>query len=363
MKRIILLGSTGSIGTQTLEIIRAHPEEFQIIGLSAHGNTQLFEKQVREFQPKYVLLTSMSENPTQALMSLAQTPEADLIVNALSGSAGCMPMYASLQVGKTVALANKESLVMAGEFFMQIIKETGAKILPIDSEPSAIWQILETRARGYNGNRDDIEKIILTASGGPFWKWKKEELERVSTREALKHPTWKMGEKVSIDSATLMNKAFEIIEARWLFTLPVAKIDVVIHRQSLVHSFVQFIDGNISALLSSADMRIPISYALFYPERRMNLLSRLDFSQLQLTFEKPDYSIFEGPKLAYEIIREGGIMPAVFCLADEVAVEKFLRGEISFLGIYDFIKRAMERIKNIPFSLQALKELPQRLSL
>ncbi len=354
MKRIVILGSTGSIGSQTLDVVRAYPREFQIIGLCAHENTKLFERQVREFQPKYVVQTSVSENPEQALMTLAATPDADLVVNAVSGYAGFMPTYAAVKAGKTVALANKESLVMAGELIMDLAEKMGAKILPIDSEPSAIWQCLE-------GQRSPFEKIILTASGGPFWKWKHTELEKVTAVQALKHPTWKMGEKVSIDSATLMNKAFEIIEAHWLFQAPPEKIEVTIHRQSIVHSLVQFSDGNTVALLSPPDMRIPISYALFYPARAKRAPANLDFSQLQLTFEKPDFSIFQGPKLAYEVLKAGGILPAVFCMADEIAVKKFLAGELSFLGIYDFIKRALDTAANMPLSIEALSELPSRL--
>lgn len=365
MRNIIILGSTGSIGTQTLEVIRANPDAFRVIGLSAHENVELFEKQVREFQPKYVLLTSMSENPVQALQDLASSPDADIVVNALSGSSGLLPTYAACKVGKKIALANKESLVMAGELIMDLAKKTGAQILPIDSEMNAIWQIFQCHPREGGDpsidsrsepgmTKNDIEKIILTASGGPFWKWKRDELERVTVAQALKHPTWKMGEKISIDSATFMNKAFEIIEARWLFDMPPEKIDVIIHRQSIVHAFVQFYDGNTQAVLSAPDMRIPISHALFYPMRASRALSPLNLAELTLTFEKPDYSIFEGPRLAYEVLQAGGIMPAVFCLADEIAVQKFLRSEISFLGIYDFIKRALEKVKNTPLSLDAL---------
>lgn len=350
--RLIILGSTGSIGTQTLDVVRAHPDEFQIIGLSTHQNTALFEQQVKEFTPRHVLQTSVSENPEKALMALASLQDADLIVNALSGYAGLMPTYAACKAGKRIALANKESLVMAGELIMETAKKSGAEILPIDSEPSAIWQSIRAR-----GNTEDVEKIILTASGGPFWKWQRSELENVTVAQALKHPTWRMGEKISIDSATLMNKAFEIIETRWLFDIPPNKIDVTIHRQSIVHALVQFVDGNTAALLSPADMRIPISHALFYPERRPNKFPRLDFSKLQLTFEAPDYSIFEGPRLAYDMLRSGGIMPAVFCMADEIAVNKFLRGEISFLGIYDFIKRALNKVRNESVSIEILQEL------
>ncbi|MBI4994555.1 1-deoxy-D-xylulose-5-phosphate reductoisomerase [Candidatus Peregrinibacteria bacterium] len=361
MKRIIILGSTGSIGTQTLEIVRLYPDEFQILGLCAHSNTELFEKQVAEFKPKYVLQTVMSENPEAALMALASSPDADLIVNAIAGSAGLMPTFAAVKAGKRIALANKESLVMAGELIMELARKMGAEILPIDSEPSAIWQALEAQRSDARGQNSEVEKIILTASGGPFWKWTREQLQKVTAAQALKHPTWDMGQKISIDSATLINKAFEIIETRWIFDIPPQKIDVVIHRQSIVHSMVQFVDGNISAILSQPDMKLPISYALFYPTRASASLSQLDFSKLTLTFEKPDYSVLEGPKIAYEVLKAGGIMPAVFCMADEIAVRKFLAGEISFLGIYDFIKRSLDRVKNTAISIESVKELMQKI--
>lgn len=363
MKKIIILGSTGSIGRQTLDVIRANPGDFQVIGLSARKNVELLESQTREFKPKYVIRTSVTENPEQALASLASAPDADLIVNAISGYSGLMPTYAACKAGKRIALANKESLVMAGELLVDTANKTGAQILPIDSELSAVWRILrntEVDSEVING-QTFTEKIILTASGGPFWKWRTEELKAVSASQALKHPTWKMGEKVTIDSATLMNKAFEIIGAKWLFNMPSDKIEVVVHRQSLVHSLVQFADGNIEAVLGPADMRIPICDVLYYPDRSYNKLPRLDFSQLQLTFDAPDYSVFEGPRLAYDVLAAGGIMPAVLCLADEIAVDKFLSGEISFLGIYDFIKRAISRVKNTRLSIKEIAGLKQRL--
>lgn len=361
MRKVILLGSTGSIGSQVLDVIRLYPDEFHVIGISAYENTALLETQAREFKPKYIVQTGVSENPQQALMALAETPEADFVVNAISGSAGLMPTYAACKAGKKIASANKESLVMAGELLMKLCKETGAEIIPIDSELSAVWQMLKgNRQPSQSGTQQatgnsGIEKVILTASGGPFWKWRRKELEKVTVEQTLKHPTWKMGEKVSIDSATLINKAFEIIATRWLFDIPHEKIDITIHRQSIVHALLQFTDGNTLAVMSRPDMRIVIEAALFYPERRQNTLPRLDFSELQLTFEKPDCEIFEGHKLAYDVLKEGGIMPAVFCLADEIAVNKFLEGELSFLGIYDFIKRALERVKNMPLSLETLK--------
>lgn len=360
MKRIMLLGSTGSIGTQTLDVIRAQKDKFQVLGLCAHRNSAFLKKQIKEFKPKYVLKTSESENPEAALNELVCAPDVDLIVNAISGYAGLMPTYFAVKAGKNVALANKESLVMAGELIMNLAQKTGAKILPIDSEMSAIWQILSPQSP--TTLAEFIEKIILTASGGPFWGFLREKLQNVTAQQALKHPTWNMGKKVSIDSATLINKAFEIIEARWLFDIHTSKIDVVIHRQSIVHGMIQFSDGSISAILSQPDMRLPISYALNFPQRLPNNFSRIDFSKLNLTFEKSDYSILEGPKLAREVLQAGGIMPAAFCIADEIAVKKFLNGEIKFLEIYDFIKRSLENVKNVAISMKSVGELKKFLT-
>lgn len=362
MKKIVILGSTGSIGAQTLDIIRANPRDFCVIGLSAHKNTDLFEKQIREFGPKYIVQTSASENPEKALCALASAQEADLIVNALAGYSGLMPTYAACKAGKKIALANKESMVMAGELLMETAEKMRAEIIPIDSELSAVWQMIENPRTENPRNRiEAVEKIILTASGGPFWKWRREELSRVSVSQALKHPTWKMGEKISIDSATLMNKAFEIMGTRWLFGVAPEKIDVTIHRQSIIHSLVQFKDGNTHAVLSSADMKIPISWALYHPDRASNTLPRLDINELQLTFEKPDYSILEGPKLAYESLKAGGIMPAALCIADEIAVQKFLRGEIQFLEIYDYIHRMLDRAKNAIASIEEIVNLKAKM--
>lgn len=355
MKNIVLLGSTGSIGAQTLDVVRANPDKFRVLGLCAHKASALFEKQIAEFKPKYILKTSESENPEKALEELIRAPSTDLIVNAISGFAGLMPTYFAVKAGKKIALANKESLVMAGELIMELAKKTGAEILPIDSEMSAIWQALP--AKPLIDHKKSVEKIILTASGGPFWGLSRKKLQNVTAEQALKHPTWNMGQKISIDSATLINKAFEIIEARWLFDIPPEKIDVVIHRQSIVHGMVQFVDGNISAILSQPDMRLPISYALNFPDRAPNNFPRVDFSKLNLTFEKPDYSVLEGPKIAYEALKAGGIMPAAFCIADEIAVKKFLNGEIKFLEIYDFIKRSLENVKNVAVSIESIQEL------
>jgi len=356
-KRLVVLGSTGSIGCQTLDIVRALADFFEIIAMSAHSNKELFAMQCKEFAPRHAVVTSESKNSRAELGMLAQLDEADCIVNAIVGVAGVMSTLAAVRAGKTLALANKESLVMAGELVMQLAHEHRARILPIDSEPSAIWQIV-------NGNMRDaaptIERITLTASGGPFYGKLRDELRHVTPEQALAHPTWKMGAKISVDSATLMNKAFELIETRWLFNIPPEKLAVSIHRQSIVHALVHWTDGSVGAAMSPPDMRIPISQALFYPDRAVNPeidMPRLDFSNLQLQFEAPDYSTFEAPKLAYEVMREGGILPAVFCMADEIAVQKFLRREIEFLDIVDEVKRTLDVTRNTPLSVEALNEL------
>ncbi len=353
MKKIIILGSTGSIGTQVLDVVRAFPQELKVIGLSAHGNTELFKKQIEEFQPKYALQTSTVNDPVTELEKLAQTEEADLIVNSVCGSIGMWPTLAALEKGKNVALANKESMVMAGELVSKLQKEKGGRIVPIDSEPWALWTLLE----GKTEHRQAIEKVIITASGGPFWKWEREQLEKVTREQARSHPNWKMGEKISIDCATLMNKAFEIIETRWMFDIDPERIDVTVHRQSIVHGFVQWNDGSLQATLSHPDMRIPIQCALFFPRAIKNSLPRVNLDSLQLTFERPDYSVFKGPLLAYESLKQGGIMPAALCLLNEVAVGKFIRGDIGFLEIYPFIEEGLSRVKNEPVNIISLKKI------
>lgn len=357
-KKIVILGSSGSVGMQTLDIVRDNRDEFEVVGLAANRDSETFKKQVSEFSPKHVFLDSVAENPKRGLAELAALPEADLIVNAVSGCAGFYPALSACKAGKKMVLANKESIVMAGELIMNLAKKTGAQILPVDSEMSAIWQMGNASALPFRFASDThIEKLILTASGGPFYGWTRSQLENVTVEQTLRHPTWKMGAKVSIDSATLMNKAFELIEARWLFDIPMEKIEAVIHRQSLVHALVQFKDGNMQAVLGAPDMRIPLAYALFFPARRANSLPRVDLSKLTLNFEKPDYSVLEGPKLACETMKMGGIMPASLCRADEEAVNKFLVGEISFLGIYDHIKRSIEKVKNTTLSIEAIENI------
>lgn len=359
MKKVVILGSTGSIGTQTLDVISRHPDKFELVGLSANRKSEMSDEQAKKFRPKHTVFCKRHENPQRALEELASLPDADIIVNAISGIHGLSPTIAALKAGKTVLLANKESLVMAGELLKKLVRQFGGKIFPIDSEASALWQLLEHR------DKSSVQLLILTASGGPFRGFTLEQLRHVTPEQALSHPTWKMGEKISIDSATLMNKAFEIIETHWLFDIPAAHIDVVVHRESLVHGLIEWCDGNITALLSAPDMRLPISYALFYPTqpRKAGLgYSHINFSRLQLNFEAPNLSVFPGPTLGREVLAAGGILPAALCIANEIAVEQFLRGEISFLDIYPSITRALERVKNMPISLEALRELHVSLS-
>jgi len=358
MKRLAVLGSTGSIGRQTLEVVRSYPDRFQVIALAAGGNVELLAKQIGEFQPRLVAVGATDSaqrlrdagHELSSLEELASHPDVDLLVVAISGKAGLSPTLAAIEAGKSIALATKEALVMAGEIVTAEAKRCSAQILPIDSEPSAIWQCL----RG-EGNR--IAKLILTASGGPFRHLSREALSKVTPQQALVHPTWRMGPKVTIDSATLMNKGFEVIEARWLFNVPSDDIEIVIHPQSIVHSMVEFADGSIKAQLGPPDMRLPIQYALFYPERPSSKLPRLDFSFSNssnasnisaLTFEPPDLEKFPCLKLALEAGRKGGTYPAVLSAADDVAVELFLEHRIGFLDIAKLVEEAMEEHRSIP---------------
>jgi len=350
MKRLAVLGSTGSIGRQTLEVVRSYPDRFQVIALAAGGNVELLAKQIGEFQPRLVAIgaTDSAQRLRDAgyeLLSpeeLASHPDVDLTVVAISGKAGLSPTLAAIEAGKSIALATKEALVMAGEIVTAEAKRCGAQILPIDSEPSAIWQCLR-------GEEKSIARLILTASGGPFRQLKWEELATVTPQQALSHPTWKMGTKITIDSATMMNKGFEVIEAHWLFDVPLENIEVVIHPQSIVHSFVEFVDGSIKAQLSLPDMRLPIQYALFYPERPPSELPRLDISNMgPLTFEAPDLGKFPCLRLALEAGRKGGTYPAVLAAADEVAVDLFLEGRIRFVDIATVVEEALAQHQSIP---------------
>ncbi len=348
VKRIAILGSTGSIGLQTLDIVRTHPDKFKIVALSAGNNLALLEKQIAEFQPR-MYYHRASQNKLKYGLSRLTPPEeiashndVDLVVAASSGTAGLEAVLAAIKAGKTIALANKEPLVVAGEIILAEMKKSGGWILPVDSEHSAIWQCL-------NGENDRPSRIILTASGGPFLRYQPDQLEKVTPEQALQHPSWKMGRKVTIDSATLMNKGLEVIEARWLFDVTFDQIDILIHPQSIVHSMVVLVDGSVKAQLSFPDMRLPIQYSLSYPERIINEnLPKLDWNKVSsLQFEKPDMAAFPCLKLALEAGRKGGTYPAVLCGADEAAVELFLNHKIPFTGIAKLIEKVLKKHKNI----------------
>ncbi|MBI4268137.1 MAG: 1-deoxy-D-xylulose-5-phosphate reductoisomerase [Chloroflexi bacterium] len=344
VKQLALLGSTGSIGQQTLEIVRHHPQQFQVFGLAAGQNIDLLAKQVNEFRPKFISSnhtpsqTHLPETKYQSLTpeEIVTHPEVDLVVVATSGKAGLSPTLAAIRAGKSIALANKEALVMAGEIVTKEARLSGARILPIDSEHSAIWQCLM-------GETQSACRLILTASGGPFRTCSPTELNKVTVKQALNHPTWRMGQKVTIDSATLMNKGLEIIEAHWLFDMPFDKIRVLIHPQSIIHSMVEFSDGSVKAQLSYPDMRLPIQYALSYPERLPNSqLPRLDWDNMKgLTFEQPDLENFPCLRLSREAGEKGDTYPAVLCAADEVAVELFLSERIKFTDIAKLVEQAL----------------------
>jgi len=357
MKKVIILGSTGSIGTQTLNVIKNFRENFEVVGLTAYNNVELLSKQIREFNPKVVavkdedkanqLREKLEENieiltGSKGLQEIVKY-DADLVVIAVEGIAGLLPTITAIQTGKDIALANKEVLVTAGQIVMDLAKKKGISLLPIDSEHSAILQCL----RG--NDRKEISRLILTASGGPFRGKKKEVLKKVTVEQALNHPNWKMGKKITIDSATLMNKGFEVIEAKWLFDISEDKIDVVVHPQSIIHSMVEYIDGSIIAQLATADMRIPIQYALNYPTRNyIKEVKFLDFSVItQLTFEKPDLETFRCLSLAYEALKIGGTMTTVLNAADEIAVSLFLNKKIEFLQIAEIIEESMKEHNNI----------------
>lgn len=335
-KRLVILGSTGSVGTQTLEIVRAFPDAFEVVGLCAGRNLDLLKQQVDEFHPRYINSTAELNGHNGAVRlpaeEIAALPEVDMVMGATVGCAGMGPALAAIDAGKTLALANKEVIVMAGEILMRRARERGATVLPVDSEPSALWQCIE-------GESTPPAKFIITASGGAFRGRSWESLHTVTPQEALKHPTWTMGDKITIDSATLMNKAFEVIETRWLFDIPYEQIDVVIHRQSIIHSMVEFADGSVKAQLGPPDMRHPIQYALFYPARQEN--SALPhFNPVEtgsLTFEAMDSSLYPCFELALEYAKKGGTWPAVLAGADEAAVSLFLEGRIRFTDIPDVV--------------------------
>ncbi len=344
VKRLAILGSTGSIGRQTLEVVRALPGHFRIVGLAAGENTDLLARQIHDFRPGFVHYNNpKAPSPLTdtgyeflSLEDMVSHPEVDTVVVATSGKSGLGPTLAAVKAGKEVALANKETLVMAGEIVTSEAKANHARILPIDSEHSAIWQCLR-------GETLPPARLILTASGGPFHHLTPAQLNGVTGKEALSHPTWQMGRKVTIDSATLMNKGLEIIEAHWLFDMAFDEISVIIHPQSIIHSMVEFIDGSIKAQLSHPDMRLPIQYALSYPARLPNpQLSRLDWNKIkEMTFTQPDFDTFPCLRLAGEAGRQGGTYPAVLCAADEIAVELFLPQRIKFTDIAGVVEQTL----------------------
>jgi len=347
VKKIAILGSTGSIGRQALDVIRALPDELKVIALTGNKNLELLERQISEFQPE-MFCSSVKPDISYggeflSAEEIAGHPEVDFVIVATAGKAGLSPTLAALQAGKTVALASKEVVVMAGEM---IVREAGlhqAQILPIDSEHSAIWQCLQ-------GEENKPQRLFLTASGGPFYHYSQSQLAEVTPEQALQHPIWKMGKKVTIDSATLMNKGLEVIEAHWLFSFPFDSIEILIHPQSIVHSMVEFMDGSLKAQLSSPDMRLPIQYALSYPRRWSNSeLPHLDWDKINyLNFEPVDYDRFPCLKLAMDAGKSGGTYPAVLCAADAVAVEFFLSHRISFTDIAKIVQKTLDQHRNIP---------------
>ncbi|MCI9616771.1 MAG: 1-deoxy-D-xylulose-5-phosphate reductoisomerase [Eubacterium sp.] len=357
MKNISILGSTGSIGTQTLDIVRAN-NDLNVVAIAAGSNVKMLEEQIREFHPKLVcvyneeaagrLKTAVADTDVKVvagmdgLIEAATYNSAQIVVTAFVGMIGIRPTLEAIKAGKDIALANKETLVTAGHLVMKAAKEYGVKILPVDSEHSAIFQSL-------NGeNKKEIDKILLTASGGPFRGWTREQMKNVQVEDALKHPNWAMGQKITIDSATMVNKGLEVIEAKWLFDVDIDHVQAVVQPQSIIHSMVQYKDGAVIAQLGTPDMKLPIQYALYYPERRYLAGDRLDFAKIgQITFEEPDLNNFAGLKMAYEAGRMGGSMPTVFNAANEKAVAKFLNREIGFLDITDMIQYCMEQHENI----------------
>ncbi len=353
VKNIVILGSTGSIGTQTLDVVRKNGD-LRVLALCAGHNAGLLEEQIREFHPVLAVLddekaasdlrTRVSDCPVKVLSGMegmleaAVLSEADMVVTAVVGMIGIRPTIEAIKAGKDIALANKETLVTAGHLIMPLAKEMNVRILPVDSEHSAVFQAL------HGENRSQIEKLLITASGGPFRGRTREELSRVTLADTLKHPNWVMGRKITVDSATLVNKGLEVMEAHWLFDVELERIQVVVQPQSIIHSMVEFKDGAVIAQLGTPDMRLPIQYALYYPERRFLDGPRLDFTKLrEIRFDVPDMDTFAGLPMAIEAAKKGGSMPVVFNAANEEAVRKFLKEEISFLDIYEIIRQSMDR--------------------
>ena len=351
VKGLSILGSTGSIGVQALEV--CENLNINVVSIAANSNVKLMEEQIRRFRPKVAALFDekaaceleilVGDTDTKVLKGLSGVleavthPDADTVLTSVVGIAGLIPTIAAIEAGKNIALSNKETLVTSGELVMEAARKKGISIFPVDSEHSAIFQCLA-------GNREkDVSRLILTASGGPFRGYTKEQLEKVTVDQALKHPNWSMGSKITIDSATLMNKGLEVIEAMWLFNMPVSKIDVIVHPQSIIHSMVEYTDGSVMAQLGAPDMRVPIQLALTWPERMANPFKKLDFSNLSaLTFEKPDMNSFRALELAYKAAIIGGTMPCAMNAANEVAVDLFLKGKITFLQITELIERVMD---------------------
>ena len=357
MKKIAILGSTGSIGTQTLEVVRAN-KDIEVTALAAGSNIDLLEKQIREFSPKIAAVWNEEkakelkdrvrdldirvESGMDGLLAVATELSAEIVVTAVVGMIGIRPTIAAMNAGKDIALANKETLVTAGHIIMPLAKEKHVRILPVDSEHSAIFQSLN----GETGNK--IHKILLTASGGPFRGWTREQMKDVQVEDALKHPNWTMGRKITIDSSTMVNKGLEVMEARWLFGVEMDQVQVVVQPQSVIHSMVEYEDGAVIAQLGTPDMKLPIQYALYYPERRPMKGDRLDFwTMKEIVFDKPDYENFRGLALARDAGKAGGSVPVVFNAANEFAVAKFLAKKIGYLEITDMIEAAMEHHKKI----------------
>ena len=352
MKNIAVLGSTGSIGTQTLAVAAANPELFRVMVLAANTNEKLMAEQIERFSPELAVMADEAAAARlkkryigqtkilagrEGILAAAVYRNVDTVVTSMMGFAGLEPTIAAIEAGKNIALANKETLVVAGEIVMRLAAEKGVAILPVDSEHCALFQCLQGE------HKDSLEKLILTASGGPFRGRQASELRQVSIKDCLNHPTWSMGKKITVDSATLVNKGLEVIEAKWLYGVDYDQIQVVVHPQSIVHSMVQYKDGAVIAQLGSTDMRLPIQYALTYPQRVQSDFERLDFWQMQdLTFEKPDSATFRGLALAYDAGKRGGTMPCALNAANEVAVAAFLAGQTGFLDIYSIIEKTMQ---------------------
>jgi len=356
MKKVCILGSTGSIGVNTINVIREFNDKFKVVSLTTHSNIDLLIQQANEFNPETVVVKDKEAakrlkekgvlkceilEGQDGLQKVTQTNNYDILVSSLVGFAGLKPTVEAIKLGKRIALANKETLVVAGEIINNLVKQYNSELLPIDSEHSAIFQCITGE------KHNEIEKLIITASGGPFLNKELAELECITVEQALKHPNWSMGKKITIDSSTLMNKGLEVIEAHWLFNLPKNKIDVVVHPQSIIHSMVEFIDGSVKAQLGLPDMKLPIQYALSYPERLKNDHKRLNLAEIgNLTFYKPQPEKFECLALAYQVMETGGLTPCILNAANEIAVHKFLEKQIKFLQIPELIKKCLNKIEN-----------------